>query len=602
MGYEDQVRTLHGKVNIVYSNGEKLYEIDAVSSEQAIVSNIKQVVMGYSEPTCKACTMEGKCTMGGGYQMVDNSLITGWWNNVLSNDSGAFSLPYPYLEISFVKRPIFQWKIKGDEKLNHYPVNFDVLFYNGNGNLVKKEQVRDNSQMLVTLKMEETLVDITRVRLIVYRINTGKAKAKIMNFFDIAQETYEGSDLKSFEILEELATDEANVPYGINADALSIVIYNRNRKFDQGYLRELLVADRKVTPFIGIEDESGNIVYADMGTFYTDEWEVPQNELWVKCKCYDKLMRFQKITYLGYPLRNNISLKTIIEDIFFNIGLSASDYSIDSSLGTIIVPYALLGKQSAWEALQEVCSAGLCKIYLDRDNKIKVTVEKGRENNGITINPSLMFSYNKQNTNNNFSNKVEVEYTDIKASDTTTETVYSSKISIDAKSKVSITVDYSKMVSDAYLNYLPVNGIKLNKFVSCLDAGKFDLENTTDSVIVATIEIIGRVISMVTQVVSVEDTVSVANFGEILYKHPSSILVQSYGRAIDIGEYMLNKHIKNTGVLKVNWRGDPALKLEDKFTCVDRFGNSAEYVNQYNRFVFDGGLKQEIKAKEVKDG
>ncbi|MBQ7798303.1 MAG: hypothetical protein IJ371_04195 [Clostridia bacterium] len=599
--YSDNVRKLHGRINIIYSDGDRLFELNFDVSDNAEVSNPLQVVEKNGEPTCKACTMDGNCTMGGGYQMVDNSVVTGWWNNVLSNADGSFNQPYPYLAITFVTRPVMRWTIIGDSKLNQYPVDFNLYIYDNNNALIDTIEIRNNNKVVLTLNFDNAYVDIIKMKLEVHKWSKGNAKVKILNFFDIADETYEGSDLKSFEILEELATDDANVPYGINSDTLSIVIYNRGRKFDQGYLRELLLTDRKITPYIGIEQEDGTIDYVNMGTFYSQEWEVPQDDQWVKCKCYDRLMSFQKHTYLGFPLTSNVSLLTIIKHIFASVGLLETEYSIDAELDKIIVPHALLGKMSVWEALQEVCNAGLCKIYLDRNNKVRVTVEKSVVNNGITINPSLLFSYNKQNTNNNFSNKVEVEYTDILATQTTTESVYSSRVSIDPHSKVSMTIDYSKMVTDAYLSYLPVTDIQLNKFETSSNAGRYELENTSDKVQVVEVEVIGRAISMVTQVVEVEEGNSVRNYGEMLYKHPSSILVQTYARALEIGEYMLKTHITNTGVLKVNWRGNPDLQLEDKFTCVDRFGNPTEYINQYNRFVFDGGLKQDIRAKEFKD-
>lgn len=601
MAYSDRVRKLRGKIEIVYADGDKLYEVQTSTSNDAEVSNPLQVIGNYGAPTCKACTMDGHSTMGGGFQMVDNSVITGWWNNVLSNQDGSFNSPYPYLEMTFITRPVFKWFITGDTKLKQYPVDFNIYIYREQ-QLLDTIEIRNNAKASMLLEFDNAYLDVTKMKIEILKWSIGNAKIKLLSFFDVVRETYEDSDLKSFEVLEELATDDANVPYGINSDTMSVVIYNRNRKFDRGYLRDLLLTDRKITPSIGIEDENGNVEYTSMGTFYSDEWEVPQDDQWVKCKCYDKLLSFQKHTYLGYPLSKNVSLKEILKHIFLSTGMKESEFIIDDELANFIVPNALLGKMSVWDALQQVCNAGLCKIYLDRDNVVKVTVEKASKNTGMVIRPNLMFDYNKQKTNNNFSNKVEVEYTDVNASTTTTEVVYSTKVSIDAHSKVSLTVDYSKQVKDAYLNYLPMTNIRLNKFTTSVDAGTFELENLSGSVQVVTVEVIGLAISMLTQTISVEEGSSVRNYGEMIYKHPSSILVQTYEQALKIAEYMLSTHIVNTGVLKINWHGDPALHLEDKFTCIDRFGNSAEYTNQFNRFVFDGGLKQEVRAKEVKSG
>ena len=64
------------------------------------------------------------------------------------------------------------------------------------------------------------------------------------------------------------------------------------------YLKDYLLLDRTVIPYIGIEDENGTITYEQIGVFYSDEWSVPQNDQWVKLKCLDRLMKFQKMTYI----------------------------------------------------------------------------------------------------------------------------------------------------------------------------------------------------------------------------------------------------------------------------------------------------------------
>ena len=54
---------------------------------------------------------------------------------------------------------------------------------------------------------------------------------------------------------------------------MTVSIYNEDRKFDKGYLRTLMLLDRKLYPFIGIE-QNGEIKYKPLGVFYSDEWEI----------------------------------------------------------------------------------------------------------------------------------------------------------------------------------------------------------------------------------------------------------------------------------------------------------------------------------------
>jgi len=601
MGYEASVRKLHGKVKILYQGAESSYEIDITTSSQAEISFPKQTYQGNLTPTVKACTMDGNSTMNGEYQMLGYDCIVGWWSNELCDANGYFTNP-PSLTMNFIKRPVNTWTIVGDNKLNQYPVDFDIIAYDENGNVLANQKITNNELMQSRVVFEPSLENVKQMQIMVRKWSQPNAVAKIIQFFDTLEENYTGNDLKNFEILESLATDSEGISYGINSDTLTVCIYNRDRKFDLGYLKDFLLLDRKVIPYIGIEDEDGNINYTQIGVFYSDEWSDPQKDQWVTLKCLDRLLKFQKVTYIGYPFAQNVSLKTITMDILQKAGLTAGEYEIDDKLEEMVVPYAFLGKKSVWDALQDVCNAGLCRVYTTRDDKVKVSVENLEiQHSGIEIRPNRIFDYEKQTRKTDFSNHIEVNYSDINASltESTRQVVYSNAISIDAKSKRTMIVDFSQNVTDASLSYLPLNNLKLNYFESSINCGKFEIENTSDELIIANIEITGLVIQVNTQTVVIEDEESVENYGVMAYKHNSSDLVQTYNRAVEIGNYLITILNQGSGNVRVTWRGDPSLLLEDKFTCEDRFGKSKEFICQYNRFTFDGGLKQETKAREV---
>ena len=603
MGYDSQVRRLYGKVKIIYQDADASYEIGVNTSGDSKISSPNQVYEGNLLPTAKACTMDGHSTMNGEYQMIDETCIVGWWSDELSDENGEYqSGNYPFLELNFIKRPVSTWTLLGDRKLEQFLVDFDLELYDENNDLLLTHSVRDNEEMKLKVVFERLFDNVARIKLIVRKINTPNAVVKLIQFFDVLEENYTGGDLKEFEVLEALATDGEGISYGITSNTLNVTIYNKDRKFDLGHLKDYLLLDRTVIPYIGIENEQGEVEYQQLGVYYSDEWSVPQEGQWVKLKCLDRLMKFQKMTYIGYPFSENVSLKTIAEDILKSAGLSQNKYEIDEKLGEMIVPYAFLGKKSVWDALQDVCNAGLCRVYLTRDNVVKISVENLEvENNGMEIKPNRIFSYEMQTRKTDFSNHIEVNYSDINASltESTRQIVYSNMITIDPNSKRRMIVDYSQNVTNAYLTYLPIENINLLSFKSSINCGEFELENTSDQTIVVTVEISGLAIAVNTQTVIIEDQKSVGNYGVMSYKPASSELVQTYSRAVEIGNYFMQILNQGAGTLRIVWRGDPDLKLENKFTCVNRFGVAKEYINQYNRFTFDGGLKQETKAREV---
>ena len=58
------------------------------------------------------------------------------------------------------------------------------------------------------------------------------------------------------------------------------------------------------------------------------------------------------------------------------IGYSSAMYKISEDLKDVVIPMAYLPKQSAWDALQEIANAGLCKVFIDRQDRINVRSEQ----------------------------------------------------------------------------------------------------------------------------------------------------------------------------------------------------------------------------------
>lgn len=305
MNYTDNPRKVYGLVEIIYSDAEISKDIQTSVSCNSDISHPDEVFKGYMTPTVRVCTMEGNSTMDGSYQMLDENCVLGWWSKSLCDGSGIFAEPKPYIELSFVQRPIISWIIIGDEKLNQFPVDFDVTYYNGD-KTIRTDKIRSNINLKV--KIEPMVEDVTRIRLTIIKWNTPNACAKILQFYDRLYERYEGDAVQMFEVNEEMGSAEGN--YNINSDTMTVSLYNLNRKFDKGYLRSLMILDRKIIPSIGVESD-GKIEYRQLGMFYSDEWQIAQDSQWVKCNAVDKLLRLQSKTYVGFPLRQNVSLSEI---------------------------------------------------------------------------------------------------------------------------------------------------------------------------------------------------------------------------------------------------------------------------------------------------
>ena len=267
MGYDSQVRRLYGKVKIIYQDADASYEIGVNTSGDSKISSPNQVYEGNLLPTAKACTMDGHSTMNGEYQMIDETCIVGWWSDELSDENGEYqSGNYPFLELNFIKRPVSRWTLLGDRKLEQFLVDFDLELYDENNDLLLTHSVRDNEEMKLQVIFERLFENVARIKLIVRKINTPNAVVKLIQFFDVLEENYTGGELKDFEVLEALATDGEGISYGITSNTLNVTIYNKDRKFDLGHLKDYLLLDRTVIPYIGIENEQGEVEYQQLST------------------------------------------------------------------------------------------------------------------------------------------------------------------------------------------------------------------------------------------------------------------------------------------------------------------------------------------------
>lgn len=590
MKYSDNPRKVYGKVEIVYADEELSRDVKVAVSANSEISHPAEVFKPPYKPTVKACTMDGNSTMDGTFQMMSDELVVGWWSGKLADSSGIFARK-PYIELSFGMRPIVFWRVIGDEKLHQYPVDF-TLQYKRNGTIVKTDTITGNTEVEVIVNPK--IADITSVRMTISKWNTPNACAKILRFFERVYETYEGKDLLSFEVGEELCSSEGN--YNINSDSMTVSIYNEDRKFDKGYLRTLMLLDRKLYPFIGIEN-GGKIEYKPLGVFYSDEWDIPQDSQWVKCTATDRLMRLQIKTYVGFPLVENVSLYEIAEDIMTKMGVSSTEYQITERLKDFVVEMALLPKTTGWDALQEIANAGLCKVFVDRENRIVIKCEDDAPlNSRIEINPGNMFSYKSNISLTDFSNSVSVDYCEISIKDDIID-VAESEIRLEPNETKMITIDYTSEV--AYPSAVSSNAaVRIISFGSGVNSCTCELRNTTGTAQTTVITVSGNAIDINTRTVTVRDEESIFLYGIVEYSHPTSELVQSHEQAEYMATLLLNRMKAGEGSITAEWRGDPALEVGLAYDSIDRFGDKENLICEYNKFSYDGGLKQETRGRK----
>ena len=591
MAYLNNPRRVIGKVEIIYSDTDISSITNIETSSNSEISHPHEVYQTNLAPSVKACTLDGNSIMDGSFQIMDDSCVTGWWSGELSNKDGTFTNP-PSLEVFFIDRPIASWMIIGDSKLGQYPVDFTIE-YKLNDEVVETKEITGNNQ--VQLKVYTSQTDITSIKITITKWSKPNAVVKILKFFDMLAETYEGADLQSFEVNEEMGSIDAS--YNLSSDTMSVSIYNKERKFNVGYLKNLLILDRKVKPYIGIEKD-GVVEYTSLGTFYSDEWKVDQEGQWVKCTAVDRLIRLQNKTYVGYPLAYSVTLYEIAYDVLTKAGFKDKEFVISESLKDTTIQTAFMPKQSVWDALQEIAYTGLCKVFIDRNDRINILAEiDDVTNSNLEINPSNMFSYSSNILLTEFANRISIEYCDIELSEDLVEAA-STWITLKPGEVVEVTLDYSVDVADAEIS-INTQNITISNFKSGINACTVTLANEQDKQRQGTLTVKGYAIDVSYKTLSIKDDDSVRDYGTFEYKHPSTQLIQSSTQAKKLAQTLLSRMKAGEGVVTCVWRGSPNVKVGNKYTCVDKYGDINDFICEYNKITFAGGFKQETRGRKV---
>ena len=203
-----------------------------------------------------------------------------------------------------------------------------------------------------------------------YNRNKPRRVSKIYRYYDDIIERYEADELKSFECLRELP-NSGEISYGLVSGSCSATLLNnKGRKFDLGYLKDMAHINRRVIPFINGEK---------LGSFYIKEWDISQDDMFVKCDANDRLMDFQDITFEGRMPRETDEQPTMsFKELFVMVLESANknfvksfSYEVDETLSQRSVePY--LPRKSIWDVLEMLCEASMSFVYVDKNDVIRV--------------------------------------------------------------------------------------------------------------------------------------------------------------------------------------------------------------------------------------
>lgn len=342
-------RRVLAKVTIDYTDSFLDQSIEVIASEQANVSYPGQTANGLLEPGAKYASLDGSWLLDGSYALApapEQAAVNemGWWGKQLSGPDGLFTPPYPTLTVTFVPRPITQLRVIGDSKRQEWPVDFVITIYNQNGTVLYNEVVTGNNQVTWSKLLDDPVTQAAKMELSIQRWSHPGRQVKITEFFTSIQETYEGEDIISINLIEEQEVSHGSLPVGnISSNEIDIKLNNESRKFDAGNtaspLHNLLKPNRRIRAWLGVERDNGQKEWVPLGVFWSGDWSAPEDDVYAQTTGRDRLEFLRRTEYAPSAPRQNISLYDLAVDVLTDAGLSPEEYWVDEELKEYIIPY-----------------------------------------------------------------------------------------------------------------------------------------------------------------------------------------------------------------------------------------------------------------------
>ncbi len=602
-------RQVFARVEIDYTDPFMDQSIEIEASEQANVSYPQQTADSVDTATHKWTSLDGSWVLDGTYHLAPSAdQLTqqqfGWWGAQLAGVGGAFADPYPALTVTHLPRPIHTLKVVGDMAREEYPVDFAIKLYAADDTLLKTETVTGNTQIAWQKALEPQVLDVAKQVLTITKWSHEGRQAKIIEFFTSIREVYETGDLVSLRLLEEREASQGSLPVGnISSNEITLALNNEDKKFDidneNSPLKNLLKPNRRIQMWLGA-DVDGEIEWVPLGTFWSLDWDSPDDTLEATVTARDRMELLRKGTYQTSQVQQNKTLYELAEIVLQDAGLTSDEYAIDEALDDIVIPYSWFNPVSHREALRCIAEAGLAAAFQNRDGKIQIEsflIEDDEPVLEITEDdyfPPLRAPSRQDQV----ANEIIVDTQPLRPA-TVAEEVYKSNepITIPASSTKTVTAFYnSPPVIEATASLdSPPSGVSITEETYYGWGASVAIRNTNPTDQQATLVIQGKPLTVQNKERAIaRDDASILENGVLTFEFPANPLVQTLAQAQAIADALLASVKDPRRDIEVEWRGNPALELGDRVTV-----KGGEFVVIRNQLNWIGAFSAVMTGRRV---
>jgi hypothetical protein len=312
--------------------------------------------------------------------------------------------------------------------------------------------------------------------------------------------------------------------------------------------------------------------YVPLGTFWSLDWDSPDDSLEATVTARDRMELLRKGTYQTSQVLTNKSLYELAEIVLQDAGLNSSEYIIDEALDDIAIPYAWFNPVSHREALRRIAEAGLAVAFQNREGKIQIEsfLITGDEPVLEITEDDYFPPLRAPSRQDQVANEIIVDTQPLRPA-AVAEEVYRSNdpIMIPASSTKTVTVYYNQppvIEAAAGLDNPPAGVIILDVTYYGWGA-EIKVQNTNVNDHQATLVVSGKPLKIQNKERAVaRDETSITENGVLRFEFPANPLVQKLDQAQAIADALLASVKDPRRDIEVDWRGNPALELGDRVT------------------------------------
>jgi len=601
----ETLRQTYAKVEITYTDPFVDNTINITASDAAYNTDASQLADSKETPEYKWFSLLDN-KLDGTFHPISSRYSVGWWSSVLSDTNGDFIVPQ-VIQVTFAPRAIYFLQVIGDSLLNSYPVDFTIQCYDSNDIVIHTETVTGNTNVK-WLKTIDTLLNVTKLVLTITKINNSNNTLKLTEFFTAIVETYYNDRIIDINLLEELEPQSGTISLGsVSSNEIDISLNNADGYFNLGDEASprygLIKRNRKVRAWLGAEIIENEIEWHPLGTFWAIGWDIPDGTLEAIVTARDRLEVLRLSDFNISEVYENNTLYELFELVLVDAGLVPTEYIIDSSLQSIVIPYAWFNRMSHRDAIKRLAGCAYISVWCDRDGVINVSkINTAATPTIILDNNTNIYSKSYPISASEITNYVEVATNTLVVQEVQQVLKVTDPLVIDVGATEEYTFTFNSIPVKNVSNLVLTGATGLDIVYNAYAWGiELVLSNNTASPITITeISVDGQPITSNNQsFVYSKDADQIRDNG-IIRTSITHDFIQTRSYATQLSNTLLSAYLNSIRNVDVYSRGDIALLIGQVIEVIDdKMNTDYKYITQRQNLKWNGSLSVDISGKKI---